>query len=74
MILTKDEIIQNCGKQCMHCTRNTKLPYNYEWTCFTYGYKVLNCKSKHTEDQRKKNFIDRLKYAETKKLYLYWCI
>ena len=32
MELTEDEVIQKCAKQCLHCSRNTLLPYEYEFT------------------------------------------
>ena len=40
MELTEDEIIQ---KRCMHCNRNTILPYEYEFTCFSCGRNVIFC-------------------------------
>ena len=51
----------------MHCNRNTLLPYEYEWTCFSCGYNVIKRKHELSKIQRKKiNFINRLKYAEQK--------
>ena len=32
MNLNEDENFEKYDKQCMHCTRNTLLPYEYEWT------------------------------------------
>ena len=65
MELTEDEIIQKHAKRCGHCNRNTLLPYEYEWTCFSCNYNVTKRKHGFTKIQRKKiNFIDRLKYAE----------
>ena len=67
MELTEDEIIQKYAKRCRHCNRNTLLPYEYEFTCFSCGYNVYKRKSELTKIQRKKiNFINRLKYAEVK--------
>ena len=40
MELSEDEIIQKYGKNCRHCNRNTLLPYEYEFTCFSCGYNV----------------------------------
>ena len=76
MELTEDEIIQNYGKKCGHCNRNTLLPYDKEFTCFSCGYNKIKQKHELSKIQRKKiNFIKRLKYAEQKKfLYLYRCI
>ena len=67
MELTEDEIVQNYGKRCGHCNRNTLLPYEYEFTCFSCGYNVNKRKNELSKIQRKKiNFINRLKYAEQK--------
>ena len=67
MELTEDEIIQKYAKHCRHCKRNTLLPYEYEWTCFSCGYNVNKRKHELSKIQRKKvNFIIRLKYAEVK--------
>ena len=65
MELTEDEIIQKYAKNCGHCRRNTLLPYEYEYTCFSCGYNVNKRKNELSKIQRKKiNFINRLKYAE----------
>ena len=67
MELTEDEIIEKYGKNCGHCNRNTLLPYEYEWTCFSCGYNVNKRKNELTKIQRRKiNFINRLKHAEVK--------
>ena len=67
MELTEDEIIQKYGKNCGHCNRNTLLPYEYEWSCFSCGFNVNKRKNELSKMQRKKiNFINRLKYAEVK--------
>ena len=67
MSLSEDEIIQKYGKNCGHCNRNTLLPYEYEFTCFSCGYNVNNRKNELTKIQRRKiNFINRLKCAEIK--------
>ena len=67
MELTEDEIIQKYGKFCGHCKRNTLLPYEYEYTCFSCGYNVSKRKHELSKIQRKKiNFLNRLKYAEVK--------
>ena len=67
MIFPEDEIIQKYGKHCGHCNRNTLLPYEYEFTCFSCGYNVNKRKNELSKIQRKKiNFINRLKYAEQK--------
>ena len=67
MNLSEDEIIQKYAKNCRHCNRNTLLPYEYEFTCFSCGYNVNKRKNELTKIQRKKiNFINRLKYVEQK--------
>ena len=67
MELTQDEIIEKYAKNCGHCNRNTLLPYEYEWTCFSCGYNINKRKHELSKIQRKKiNFINRLKYAEQK--------
>ena len=67
MNLSEDEIIQKYAKNCRHCNRNTLLPYEYEWICFSCGYNVNKRKNELSKIQRKKiNFINRLKYAEVK--------
>ena len=40
MEFTEDEILQKSGKFCGHCNRNTLLPYEYEFTCYSCGYNV----------------------------------
>ena len=63
----EEENIQKCGKRCGHCNRNTLLPYEYEFTCFSCGFNVNKRKHEFSKIQRKNiNFIDRLKYAEVK--------
>ena len=67
MELTEVEYIQKYGKHCGHCNRNTLLPYEYEFTCFSCGYNVNKRKHELSKIQRKKiNFINRLKYGEQK--------
>ena len=67
MELTEDEIIQKHGKNCGHCNRNTLLPYEYEWSCFSCNYVVSKRKNELSKIQRKKIiFINQLKYAEQK--------
>ena len=55
MELTEDEIIQKYAKKCLHCNRNTLLPYKYEWTCFSCDYNVNKRKHELSKIQRKKN-------------------
>ena len=55
MELTEDEIIQTFGKHCGHCNRNTLLPYEYEWSCFSCGFNINKRKNKLSKIQRKKN-------------------
>ena len=67
MELSEDEKIKKYAKNCGHCNRNTLLPYEYEFNCFSCGYNLIKRKHELCKIQRKKiNFIDRLKYAERK--------
>ena len=45
---------------------NTLLPYKNEWTCVSCGFNLNERKHELSKIQRKKNFINRLKYAEQK--------
>ena len=64
---SEDEILQNCGKKCGHCGRNTLLPYEYEFSSISCAFNVINLKHELSKIQRKKiNIINRLKYAEVK--------
>ena len=54
-------------KSCAHCNRNTLLPYEYEWTCFSCGYNVNKRNNELSKIQREKiNFIKRIKNAGVK--------
>ena len=67
MELTEDEIIEKYAKKRGHCNRNTLLPDEYEFTCFSCRYNVNKRKHELSKIQRKKiNFINRSKYAEQK--------
>ena len=67
MELTEGEIIRKYGKHCGHCNRDTFLPYEFEFTCFSCGYNVNKRKHELSKIQRKKtNFNNRLNYAEVK--------
>ena len=61
MGMTEVEKIEKYGKQCMQCTPNTLLPYEYDLTCFSFNYNVIKRKDEITACKRKKNFIKRLK-------------
>ena len=54
MELTEDEIFEKYGKHCGHCNRNTLLPYEFEWACFSCGYNVNKRKHGLSKIQRKK--------------------
>ena len=65
MQLSGEENIKKYAKQCLNCNQNTLLPYEYEYTCSSCGYKVIKRKHDLSKNQRKQiNFINRLKYAE----------
>ena len=54
MELTEDEIIQKYAKNCRNCNRNSILPFEYEYTCFSCGYNVIKRKHELSKIQRKK--------------------
>ena len=54
MNLSEDEIIQKYAKNCGHCNRNTLLPYEYEWSCFSCNYVVSKRKNELSKIQKKK--------------------
>ena len=54
MELSEDEIIDKYGKHCGHCNRNTLLPYEYDWTCVSCGYNVIERKHELSKKQQKK--------------------
>ena len=45
MNLSEDEIIQNYGTKCGHCSRNTFFPYEYERTSVSCGYNIIKTKA-----------------------------
>ena len=49
----EDRNIEMFAKQCSNCTRNTLLPNEYEWKCFSCGYKVIK-RNELGKIQRKK--------------------
>ena len=55
MEFTEDGIIEKYGKRCGYCNRNTLLPYEYEFTCFSCVYNVNKRKNELSKIQRKKN-------------------
>ena len=68
MALTEKEIFEKYAKECKHCSRKTLLQYEYELTCVSYGYTVLQGKNEPAKIQRRKiSFYIRLKYAQHKK-------
>ena len=54
MELTEDEIIQKYAEKCLHCSRNTLLPYDYEFTCITCGFNVNKRKHELSKKYEKK--------------------
>ena len=68
MELTEDQVIEKYAKHQTDCSQKMLLPYEYERICLSCGYNVIKRKHELTKNQRKKNFITRLKYAEHKKL------
>ena len=54
MELTEDEIIEQNGKNCGHCNLNTLLPYEYEWSCLSCRFNIIERKHDISKIQRKK--------------------
>ena len=54
MELSEDESTQKYGKKCGHCSRNTLLPYAFEWVCFSCGHNVITEKNDFTKSSGKK--------------------
>ena len=46
MDLPEDEIFKKYAEQCLHCTRNTLLPYECELISIASGYNVLKQKKR----------------------------
>ena len=67
MKLTEDKIFEKHSKQCLHCTKNTLLPYEFENTCIACCYNVIKRENELTKiEQKEKGFSNRLEYAEKK--------
>ena len=66
MELTEDETIQRYAKKCGHCNQNTLRPYEYEWSFLSCRFNLIKRKHELSKIQRKKNFINRIKYAKQK--------
>ena len=66
--MTEDQVYEKDAKHCDHCKRNCLLPYEYEWTCISCVYNVIERKHQLTylKFKEKINFINRLKNAEHK--------
>ena len=56
MELTEDELIEKNGKHCGHCNRNTLLPYEYDFTCISCVYHVIERPHELSKIQRKNKF------------------
>ena len=55
MELTEADIFRKCAKKCLHCTRNTVLPYEYEFTCTACGCNVAKRKKMNLQKYKEKN-------------------
>ena len=51
---SEDEIIKQYAKKCGHCNQNTLIPCEYEFTCLSCGYNVIQRKHELCKTQRKK--------------------
>ena len=71
MLLTEHKNIEKYARQCMLCTQNILLPYQYERTNFPcrMWVKVSKTKKKYlTKTQRKKNtFYQSIKKSRRKR-------
>ena len=54
MELTEGEIFKKNATQCGHCSRNTLLRYEYEFTCISCGFNLTKRKHELTKIQRNK--------------------
>ena len=52
MEFTADQIFEKPIKQCMHCTRNTTLPNEEEYTCFSSEYKTKQWNYKNSTKEK----------------------
>ena len=66
LALSEEEFIQKNAKHCGHCIRNTLLPYEYEWTCFSCGYNVIKRKHELSKIKKHNIVLNRLKNTEHK--------
>ena len=55
MELSEKKNIGKYGKKCRHCNRNTLLPYEHDFPCFSYGYNLIKRKHELSKIQRKEN-------------------
>ena len=69
MELTEDQIIEKYAKKCLHCSRNTLLPYEYEFTCFSCGFNVNKRKHELSKIQRKNLFCKPIKKCRNKNIF-----
>ena len=53
MELKDDQIKEKYGKEYGHCSRNTLLPYEYEFTSVLCGYNVFNRKNEVSKSSKK---------------------
>ena len=52
MEITEDEIFKKYANHYGHCNRNTLLPYEYDFTCISFRYNVIERKHDLCEIQR----------------------
>ena len=52
MEVTEDQIIEKYAKQCLYCIRKALLPYEFEFTCTSCGFNLINRKHELTNIQR----------------------
>ena len=69
MEFTEDQINEKHAKHCIHCSRKTLLPYEYDFTYISCRYNVIKRKYELSKKSNKKIiFIIRINYADFKKI------
>ena len=54
MPTNEDEVFEMKARNCLDCTRNTLLPYEYNWTCIACEYNIIKRIIELTKIQRQK--------------------
>ena len=57
MDLTEDQMFEKYAKHCGHCSRNTFLPYEFEFVCIACGYNVIKQNTKSLKFKKNENIL-----------------